>query len=425
MRLSGILVFMCVFIILNTHASGEELILKLNQKEVDISGKIEKFYSLFADPPLELKVSGPSKFVIITRKIIDKKNPLTKLPVTLTVNLDDNKVREILLNDRDGSAVIKDATMFNAGQENRVEFSVPEGEHTIKINVTKSAIKGLLIRIEKVSEEKTAVVSPPAQDEKEKDKEFIPPLIPPLLPLVPPTEKQDISSTTTPPGPQESTSPVEEKKATPPQITTAQQAPKHTIAVDKTTTSTTSEPTTQKTSEFGNIVIFSVKGGTILPLEYGNPGGYGEFSTSFKIYKNLIAGTSIASYNINRDYIINDINTGNDILKYHLHGVPISIFLGYKHQMHNILTRFELGSGINMVDLDIRRKNTSDSTDTINSFQINAAAEICYIFKKYGSTGMGLKYIHSISDNIDKDNGFAENINSGGLVLTIGYYYGF
>ncbi|MCX7957529.1 MAG: hypothetical protein N3B13_00585 [Deltaproteobacteria bacterium] len=422
MRLSGILIIVLLFI-LPSLTYGEEIPLKLNQKEVDIGGKSEKFYSLFPDPPAEIKIQGPSKIKIFARKIVDKKNPLTKLPVTLTVSLNNNKVKEIMLNDREGTAVIKDAAMFNAGAENIFEIDIPQGEQILTVSVTKSAIKGLLIRIEKKTEEKTAAVpSPLPAEEKKADKEFVPPIIPPLAPLVSPEEKKPVAETKSlQPQPeskhQEATKKeTREKPVTPP-------VPVQT-ATGTTEMPVTTEKQTKQKRDFGDIVILSIKGGTILPFEYGNPGGYGEFSTSFSIYRGIIAGVSIASYNINRDYIINDPNTGNAILKYHLHGVPISGFIGYKYQMQSVFAKFELGSGVNMVDLDIRRKHTPEKTDTINSVQINSSAELSYILK-YGSAGMGIRYLYSISDNKDSENGFAENINSGGLIITVGYHYGF
>lgn len=433
MRLLGILAFGMV-LISAMGVLGEEIALKLNQKEVDISGKVEKFYSLFPDPPLEIKINGLSKLKFIARKIIDKKNPLTKLPVTVTIHLDNNKIKEILLNDRDGTAVIKDATMFNAGEENSVEFDVPSGEHTLKISTTKSAIKGLLIRLEKIGEEKLASGKTPAPPvEKKEEKEFVPPIIPPLVPLVPPAEgapvptqpkeepKAQAVGGTPPPQPQK---PIEaEKKGVEEKPVAETSIPKKPEVKSLEPVQTVEKPI-KKERGFGDIVLFSLKGGVFLPLDFGNPGGYGEFSTSFNLYKGLLIGASLASYNSNRDYIVNDPYTGNFVLKYHLHAVPLSGFIGYKYQMKEIFTKFEINSGVNMVDIDIRRKYASEKADTINSFMLGFSAELSYILK-YGSIGMGVRYIYSISNNIEKDNGFVKDLNSGGVIITAGYHYGF
>ncbi|MCX7944111.1 MAG: hypothetical protein N2746_06345 [Deltaproteobacteria bacterium] len=400
----------------------------MNQKDVEISGKVEKYYSLFSDPPLEIKVKGPSKFKIFLRKVVDRKNPLTKLPVTVTIILNTEKIKEIMLNDRDGTAIIKDATMFNAGAENSHELDIPEGEHSLKVTVSKSAIKGVLIRIEKLSEEKQTLAMTDTVDKvKKEEKEFIPPIIPPLEPLVPsPETKKEITEIKKP---SDQTKPQETfPKGALPKEETSTKATPQSISPTMTTADKMQthkkEMVEQKKKSFGEIVILSIEVGAILPLEYGNPGGYGEFSSSLNIYKGFSIGGSIASYNINRDYIVNDPNIGNDILKFHLHGVPISGFIGYKYQLKNIIAKFKLGSGINAVDIDIRRNNTPKRSDTINSFQMNTSAELSYILK-YGAVGMGLKYLHTISDNMGEESGFAKNIKSGGVIITIGYNYGF
>jgi len=411
----------------STLLSGEEILLKLNKKEVDTGSKIERFFSLFTDPPVVTKIEGPSKVKVLIRKIIDKKNPLTKLPVTVTISLDAKKVKEITLNDREGSAVIKDATRFNAGPEKNISFNIPEGEHQLRVSVTRSAIKGVLIRIEKISSNKQLVVNapqPPAEKGNEKDN-FIPPIIPPLAPLVQSSDQKPageakpiISSADVKKG--------EKLARTKETISAKKSAP---VLTKKERPQTDKTPFTKRTAAiqkkaFGDIVILSLKGGMILPLEYGNPGGYGEFSTSFNIYKGILIGASISSYNINRDYIINDPNTGNSILKYHLHGVPLSGFIGYRYQMQNILTKLEVGSGVNMTDIDIRREYTSEKIDTINSYIFNLSSELSYI-TRYGSLGAGMKYLYSNASNMDKKAGFVKNINTGGLIFTIGYHYGF
>lgn len=420
MRLSVILV-MALLISYSVTIFAEDIPLKLNQKDVDISGKLEKFFVLFSEPPLDVKLTGPAKLNIIVRKIIDKKNPLTKLPVNVTVNLDNKKVKDITLNDREGSAVIKDATMFNAGGENIISVDVAEGEHTLQIVVSKSGIKGILIKVEKMMSEKPVVVAktPEGMKKEEKKDEFIPPIIPPLVPLVPPQEKK--AEVAPPIKPERSTPSAEKKEEKKEEKAVALTERKETPVVEKAVESKVSTPSKRG---FGDIVILSIKGGTILPLQYGNPGGYGEFSTSFHIYRGFQLGVSLSSYNINRDYLINDPMTGNSILKYHLHAVPISGFFGYKYQMQNIIAQFELGAGINMIDVDLRREFTSENVDTINSFQMNLASDMSYI-TKYGAFGAGIKYLYSNASNFDKTNGFIKDINAGGLIITIGYHYGF
>ena len=416
MHLSKILIIGFI-IFLSTNLYSEDILLKLNQKDVDISGKLEKFFVLFPDPPADVKVSGPSKINIIVRKIIDKKNPLTKLPVNISVSIDQKKIKEITLNDREGSAVIKDATMFNAGSENIISIDVPEGEHSLQITTSRSAIKGLLIRVQKVSLEKTAVAQPPTVDKKEgKQDELTPPIIPPLLPLVPPQEK---TAEVAPPPRSEIAKPSQEERKE------NQRSPvekKESLVITEKVSK--GDKTTSPVKEFGDIVVLSIKGGTVLPLQFGNPGGYGEFSTSFNVYKGFQIGLSIASYNTNRDYLINDPMTGNSILKYHLHAVPISASLGYKYQMKDILVRFELASGVNMIDIDLRREYASKQLDTINSFQMNLASDMSYI-TGFGSIGIGIKYLYSNADNFDQTNGFVKNINAGGLIISAGYNYGF
>ncbi|MGB9599857.1 MAG: hypothetical protein ACPL7I_04835, partial [Myxococcota bacterium] len=66
MHLSKILIIGFI-IFLSTNLYSEDILLKLNQKDVDISGKLEKFFVLFPDPPADVKVSGPSKINIIVR----------------------------------------------------------------------------------------------------------------------------------------------------------------------------------------------------------------------------------------------------------------------------------------------------------------------------------------------------------------------
>jgi len=428
-----------VFISFGSLLYGGELSLRLNQKDVDISGKSEKFYVLFSEPVIDSKVSGPSKYKITIRKIIDRKNPLTKLPVTFTLNLDGKKVKEITINDRDGSAVIKDATMFAAGNPSTIDVDVPSGEHTLQFVVSKSAIKGLLLRVE--TEEAKAKEEPPVKmagqaqkQETPKEKEFVPPIIPPLEPLVTPKPGK-VDVTPAPPA-QKVEAQVEKKEEKIEQQQKAEQIPKP--AIKETPKEVKPEPVQEKISppavtsrtdegkkgSFGDIVIFSAKGGVILPLVYGNPGGYGEFSTAFNLYRGVFIGASIASFNINRDYLVNDAFTGNSIAKYHLHGVPISGLIGYKYQMQNILTRLDIGLGVNMSDIDVRREHTATNLDTINSLQVNFGGEISYI-TKFGSAGLGLRYMYSNANNIEGKSGFVQDVNSGGLILSIGYQYGF
>gem|GEM_PF-1973055 len=447
---SGMRKFFLLIIIasLSNILYGGELSLKLNQKEVDTGGKIEKFYVLFSEPVAESKVSGPAKVKVIVRKIIDRKNPLTKLPVNFSINLDGKKVNELTLNDRDGSAVIKDPTSFNAGNARFVEVEVPTGEHTLQFIVSKSAIKGLLIRVEmeeKAKDEKAIATVAPAKQEPSKEKEFVPPLIPPLEPLVAPGTGKTPSVSPTP-APQ--VAPNAEKKEEPPKpVIAAKPAPtevtkevkprveekreekaivkiQETKATPPPSTTTITEKKVIEKKGFGDIVIFSIRGGTLLPFVFGNAGGYGELSTIFHIYRGFFFGGSIASYNINKDYLVNDPFTGNAIAKYHLHGVPISGIFGYKYQMDKILTRLEAGAGINMTDIDIRREYASTGLDTINSFQFNLGGVISYI-TKFGSADICMRYIYSNASNMEGERGFVKDLNTGGLALSIGYSYAF
>lgn len=426
MRLSMFLILFCLILVAaNTEVSGEEIPLKLNQKEVDIDGKIEKFYSLFPDPPLEIKIKGDLRLNIILRKVIDKKNPLTKLPVTVTVTLDNNKVQDVLMNDREGKATIKDATMFNAGSENVISLDIKEGEHSLKISASKSAIKGVLLRIEKVEIKKEGAIAEKSEATQkqestikaEQDKELVPPIVP-LVPLVPQEAKKEEAKK------EAEKKAIEKEKSSLPEVKVASK--KETEAVTEMRHQKRMEPGIKSIHKkgFGDIVILSLKGGVILPLEYGNPGGYGEFSTSFYIYRGFLIGGSIASYKSDKGYIINDPGYGNDILKYHLHAVPVSGFVGYKTQTGDVVARVSIGAGINMVDIKLDRKNLYIPEDTINSFQLNVDLDLAYVLR-YGALGAGIKYIYSRTDNSDSVNGFVKNIQSGGFAITIGYNYGF
>ncbi len=438
MRLLGIFVVISIFTI---GLGAEELPLKLNKKDVEVSsGKIEKYLVLFPDPPAETILTGPTKLKFSFRKVIDKKNPLTKLPVVVTVSVDNNKVKEVTMNDREGIAVIKDATMYNASNENVFEYGLSAGEHKIQISVSRSAIKGVLVRVEKISGTKveTAAVTPAppvasakeeisAKEKANKDsKDFVPPPVPPLEPLITPLEvKKPVEVKSE----EKKGVKVEEKRSPSTEISQKERETKAVLQERKEVkpmeTGKKDKPLLVSERQFGDIVIFSVMGGVFLPLEYGNPGGYGEFNTFFNIYKGFGLGASVATYNINKNYIINDPLVGNSIAKYHLHGVPVLGFMGYKFQMKNILSKFELGMGVNMLDADLRRESAPIRTDTINSLCAGFGAELDYVIKKYGSIGVGIRYLYSNSSNIDRQGGFIKDVDTGGLAMSINYLYGF
>lgn len=397
-----------VLILLSTgNLFAEHLPLKMSQKNVEVSpGKVEKYFVLFPNSPAEVVVKGPAKIVFSIRKIIDRKNPLTKLPVVVTISIDGKKKRDLTLNDREGSAVIKDAVMYNAGGEATAVYDVKRGESRVGISVSRSAVKGVLLRIERV-EEKTAE----APTKRSQEKNAALPTIPPLLPLVSPSK---VEATASAPAPTAGvTKPIKDRD----ERSWGRKSEESSLRREV--------KTTIPKKGFGEIVILSLKGGVLLPLEYGNPGGYGEFSTYFNLYRGVGIGASIGSYNINRDYLVNDPATGNSIAKYHLHGVPAMGSLGYRFQMQSILTKFEVALGVNMIDLELRRDYAPKKTDTINSIAVSAGAEIDYIIRKYGSLGIGIRYLYSNSGNIDRIGGFIKDANTGGLILSINYLYGF
>lgn len=427
--------FLVLILLVTGNLFAEHLPLKMSQKDVEVSpGKVEKYFVLFPDPPAEVVVKGPAKILFSIRKIIDRKNPLTKLPVVVTISIDGKKEGELTLNDREGSAVIKDAVMYNAGSETTAVYNVKEGESRVGISVSRSAVKGVLLRIERV-EEKMAE----APMERSEEKKAVQPITPPLLPLVPPSKVEDPVSAPAPTAavtkPIEDTEEISERKgpasSTAPSPTPgAELQSKATRDID--VKKKTEEPSLRKEVKttipkegFGEIVILSLKGGVLLPLEYGNPGGYGEFSTYFNLYRGIGVGAFIGSYNINRDYLVNDPATGNFVAKYHLHAVPVMGSLGYRSQMQNILTKFELALGVNMIDLELRRDYAPKKADVINSLAVSVGAEIDYIIRKYGSVGIGIRYLYSNSGNIDRIDGFIKDAKTGGLVLSINYLYGF
>ncbi|MBI5528881.1 MAG: hypothetical protein HY897_21335 [Deltaproteobacteria bacterium] len=416
--------------------------------------------------PAKFSVEGPGALKVHVRQLVDKTNPLTRVPVTVTVLLDGKEAKSLSVKGKPQPGVrVKGQDTLTPSAEQKIDVKIPAGTHEIVVKVSSSAVKGTAMRFGYDGPPpKTAVAAapapalepiplvplapakkepppaPPAEPRKAEPppvaaapapppwaqpapqppkKEETPP--PPLVPLAAPQKE---------PPPAVAKAP-EPPKAPPPPPPEPQKAPKSELeraresmglkpkpAQKEAAVKKEAEPPAGKRT--WNVAEFTPKIGVMFPLQNGNPGPLFGLDAYGYPLRWLGVGIEGAIYWYSRDFAMSSALSGDQGGRYGLETVPLTLNVKFEPYRTKGFAPFGgLGGGVFFT-------KTTTENDWGGQAERSGLAPAWQIFGGVnGKLGFGqlMFSLAYASGRFTTQN--ADNLEAGGVTAAGGYQMGF
>jgi hypothetical protein len=431
--------------------------------------------------PARFTVEGPGALKVHVRQLVDKTNPLTRVPVTVTVLLDGKEAKSVPVKGKPQPGVkVKGQDTLTLSAEQKIDIAIPAGTHEVVVKVSSSAVKGTAMRfgydgpppkaavaaapppplepiplVPLAPAKKEPPPTPPAPPPGPKKAEPAPPVAaaapppwaqpapqppkkeeppppPPLVPLAapkkdappaaPPEPKkaEPPSAVAKAPEPPPAAPPPEPKKAPKSEIERMRESLglKPKLADKETAVKKEAEPPAGKRA--WNVAEFTPKIGVMFPLQNGNPGPLFGLDAYGYPLRWLGVGLEGAIYWYSRDFAMSSAVSGDQGGRYRLETVPLTLNVKFEPYRTKGFAPFGgLGGGVFFT-------KTTTENDWGGQIERSGLAPAWQIFGGVnGKLGFGQLMFTLAYSSGRFTTSNADNLEAGGVTAAGGYQMGF